>query len=200
MKIVDPLTGALGIRRAFPLDVAPLLMLDVPQAWIEQAQANRKKPFPWGGDYSQARTVSIEYGETVKEQGLHTRSGAHVAKAVVAYGGSARAGNVPGGNAFIVDPNFLSYDATPIEITVVVRRNPENDNAGFKLVYESPAGFKTAGTWYTVPDNQDWHTKTWQIDDPQFVNYWGFNFLLESDGNVYNKYLLRSVTVKKLAR
>ncbi|MHC5543103.1 hypothetical protein ACYOEI_33185, partial [Singulisphaera rosea] len=128
------------------------------------------------------------------------RSGSNVAQAVVAYGGSARAGNVPGGNAFIVDPGFLTYTAEPIEISVVVRRNPANDNSGFKLVYESTNGFKTAGTWYTVPDNKEWHTKTWVIDDPEFVNYWGFNFALESDGNVYNSYLIRRAAVRKVPR
>ena len=40
----------------------------------------------------------------------------------------------------------------------------------------------------------------WRIEDPQFVNYWGFNFNLESDGNKYNQYLIQSVTVTKLAK
>jgi hypothetical protein len=51
-----------------------------------------------------------------------------------------------------------------------------------------------------VPDNREWHTVRWTINDPQFVNYWGYNFALESDGNVYNKYLIQSVTVTKLDR
>jgi hypothetical protein len=101
---------------------------------------------------------------------------------------------------FAVDPEFLSYTTTPIEIEVVVRRNEMNDNAGFKLVYESKTGFKTAGGWFTVPDNKQWHTQRWRIDDAQFVNYWGYNFSLVSDGDVFNKYYLRSVTVRKLAK
>ena len=197
VRTIDPMTGHATTQRTVRLGTSPLLLLDVPSDLLEKAKDNQSKPFPWGRDYTADREVSIEFGETTIEKGLHTRSGAHLAKAVIAYGGSARAGNVPGGNVFIVDPNFLSYNQTPIEITVVVRRNPENVNSGFKLVYESPTGFKTAGGWYTVPDNKEWHTKTWRIDDPQFVNYWGFNFILESDGNVYNKYLIRSVTVKK---
>lgn len=200
VKIVDPLTGAESVHRSLPLSAAPILVLDPPEPLVALAKANRGKPFPWGGDFTAAREVSIEYGETAIEKGLHTQSGADVAEAVIAYGGPARAGNVPGGNVFIVDPNFLSYASTPIEISVVVRRNPANDNAGFKLVYESTNGFKTAGSWYTIPDNREWHTHTWRIDDPQFVNYWGYNFVLESDGNQYNKYLIRSVTVRKLSR
>jgi hypothetical protein len=144
--------------------------------------------------------VSVEYGEHATEKGLHTRSGAHVAKAVVAYGGPARAGDVPGGNAFLVDPGFLCYDAAPIEIVAEVRRNPANDNAGFKLVYESTDGFKTAGAWYTIPDNKEWHVAKWRIDDPQFVGYWGYHFTLESDGARYDKYLIRKVTVRRLDR
>ncbi len=133
--------------------------------------------------------------ETNVEKGLHTASGNAVAAAVEAYGGSARAGDVPGGNVFIVDPNFLSYTTVPIEITVVVRRNAENENAGFKLTYESTKGYKNLG-WYTVPDNKDWHTMKWKIDDAEFVGKWGYHFSLDSDGNKFNKYLIQSVTVK----
>jgi hypothetical protein len=29
------------------------------------------------------------------------------------------------------------------------------------------------------------------------VNYWGYNFRLESDGDTYNKYYLRGIKVEK---
>ncbi|QEL16270.1 glycoside hydrolase family protein [Limnoglobus roseus] len=200
VAIANPVTGNVVAATSYELTVAPVLVLGVPEPLVAQAKANAGKPFPWDGDYTDAQSVSITFGEKTIEKGLHTRSGSAVAEAVVAYGGSARAGNVPGGSVFIIDPNFLSYTPTPIEITAVVRRNPANDNAGFKLVYESATGFKTAGGWYTVPDNKQWHTVHWRIDDSQFVNYWGFNFNLESDGDKYNKYFLQSVTVTKLAK
>ena len=41
-------------------------------------------------------------------------------------------------------------------------------------------------------------TCTGQLHDAQFVNYWGYNFALESDGNTYNRYYLRSVEVRKI--
>ena len=86
----------------------------------------------------------------------------------------------------------------PIEITLVVRRNQANDNSGFKLTYESTDGSKNLG-WFTVPDNKQWHTKTWKITDAQFVGMYGFHFSLDSDGNQFNKYVIQSVTVKKVA-
>jgi hypothetical protein len=201
VQMVDVTTGESTSANHLTLTTAPTLILDVPEATLKQAQENKGKPFPWDGDFSKAQNVSLTMGEEPHgEQGLHTLSGESLAKAVVVYGGSARAGNVPGGNVFMVDPEFLSYTTTPIEIEVVVRRNEANDNAGFKLVYESTTGFKTAGGWYTVPDNKQWHTQRWRIEDPQFVNYWGYNFSLVSDGNVYNKYYMQSVTVRKLAK
>lgn len=198
VKIANPITGNVFAARSYELTASPILVLDVPEKIVAEARANKQKRFSWGGDFANAKSVSIEFGEATVEKGLHTLAGADVAAAVLAYGGSARAGNVPGGSMFTVDPGFLSYTTTPIEITAVVRRNQANDNSGFKLVYESTNGFKTAAPgWYTVPDNRKWHTITFKIDDPQFVNYWGFNFNLESDGNQYNKYLIQSVTVTK---
>jgi hypothetical protein len=188
------------LEAALMITAHALLLLDVPEELAREASANREKPFLWGGDYTRAASVSLTMGAQQVEDGLHTLSGDSAARAVVAYGGSARAGNVPGGNLFIVDPGFLSYAAEPIEIEVTVRRNEANDNAGFKLVYEAetPSGFKTASTgWYTIPDNKEWHTVRFRIDDARFVNYWGYNFALESDGNTYNRYLLKSVTVRK---
>jgi len=197
VRIVDPLTGKVTEAATYDLTIAPILVDGVPEKLVQQAKANKDKPFAWGGDYTNAKSVSVTFGEKNVEKGLHTQSAETIAKDVIAYGGSARSGGVPGGNVFMVDPNFLSYTSMPIEISIVVRRNEANDNAGFKLVYESTSGYKDLG-WYTVPDNKQWHTVKWKITDAQFVGMWGYNFLLNSDGNKYNKYYIQSVTVTKL--
>jgi hypothetical protein len=158
VSLVNPLTGEITRGESCELTTAPVFVLDAPTTLVAQAMANKGKPLWWGGEFSDAKSVSVTMGERNVEKGLHTLSGQAVAQAVVAYGGSARAGDVPGGNMFIVDPSFISYTSTPIEIAAVVRRNAANDNSGFKLVYESTNGFKTAGGWYTVPDNKEWHT------------------------------------------
>jgi polysaccharide biosynthesis protein PslG len=198
VKLLDPLNSDLVTSATHTLTATPVMILGVHESLLAEAKANQSKPLQWGGDYSQAESVSITMGEKQVERGLHTLSGDTLAQAVVAYGGSARSGNLPGGNLFVVDPAFMSYTTEPVEITAVVRRNEANDNAGFKLVYESTSGFKTAKPgWFTIPDNQQWHTIRWQIEDARFVNYWGYNFALESDGSQYNKYYLQSVTVRK---
>jgi hypothetical protein len=199
VTIVDPLTGTATPANSYALTTAPIIVTEVPDSFIAKAQANKNKPLPWGGDYSNAESVSITMGESTVEKGLHTQAGSKIASDVVAYGGSARAGNIPGGNVFMVDPNFLSYTSTPIEITLVVRRNPNNDPAGFKLTYESTTGFKNCG-WYTIPETPGWHTVKWKIEDAQFVSMWAFNFSLDSDGQQYDKYFVQSVTVTKLPK
>ncbi len=196
----DPLTGKTAPVGTFTLTSAPVIFTALPRRLVAEAKANRHRSMNWwGADYTHAPAVALTIGDNQASGGLRTLSGDAIAQSVVAYGGSARAGGIPGGNAFVVDPSFLSYTSEPLEITVVCRRNEANDNAGFKLVYESSTGFKTSGGWFTIPDNQSWHTVRFRIDDPQFVNYWGYNFTLESDGDTYNRYYLKSVEVRKLA-
>jgi hypothetical protein len=192
VQIVDPLTGKAAAGSAVDLTVAPILVLGVPENLVTQAKANKSKPFPWGGDYTDAKSVSVVMGEKNTEKGLHTMSGDAVAEAVVAYGGAARAGNVPGGNTFIVDPNFLSYTTTPIEISMVVRRDAAGHPAKLDLEYESTTGYKKA-PMYELPDDKEWHTVTWTITDSQFVNMYGFNFRFNR-----GSYLVQSVTVRKI--
>ena len=192
VPIVDPVTGKTTEAAVHELSVAPILIDGVPEELVKRAKDNKTKPFPWGGDYADAKSVSVVFGEKNVEKGLHTKSAESIAADVLAYGGSARVGSVPGGNVYMVDPYFLSYTTIPIEITVVVRRNAANDPAKLTLTYESTTGYKKAES-YEVPDNEKWHTHAWKIDDAQFVSQWAYNFTLNS-----GKYSIQSVTVKKL--
>ena len=194
VQIIDPSTGTVTQAAKHALTVAPILVAGVPDKLVAQAKSNKDKPFTWGGDYTDAKSVSVTMGEKNIEKGLHTQSAETIAADVVAYGGNARAGNVPGGNVFMVDPNFLSYTTVPIEISAVVRLNEKNEPAKLALEYESTSGYKKAEP-LDVPDNTKWHTLTWRIDDPQFVSSWAFDFRMTS-----GKYLVQSVTVTKLPK
>ena len=92
VQIVNPLTGAMTKADSYELTSAPIFVLDVPAKLVAQAKQNKDKPLPWGGDFTGAKSVSVTMGERNVERGLHTMSGSAVAAAVVAYGGSARAG------------------------------------------------------------------------------------------------------------
>jgi hypothetical protein len=194
VQLIDPVTGKSTRVSTHELTTAPILIDGVPESIVAQARSNKTKPLPWNGDYSDAGSVSITFGKTNVEKGLHSQSADSIAADVVAYGGNARAGTVPGGNVFMVDPNFLSYAQTPIEITIVVRRNEANDPAKLELEYESTSGYKKAPA-FNVPDNHQWHKATWKLTDIQFVSTWAFNFRINT-----GKYVVQSVTVTKLAR
>ncbi|GAA5484502.1 GH39 family glycosyl hydrolase [Haloferula sargassicola] len=200
LDFLNATTGRSGKGTSWTFDATPVFVRGLPDESFAGATPVSKSLPPWPGDpgnYDDSRSVMIDVTLDPPERGLHSRAGSEVSAAIVAYGGSARAGDAPGGNLFMVDPSFLSYDRVPLKITAVVRRKDPSVNAGFKLVYESPGGFKTAGDWKTIPEQDEWHTIEWRLDDPCFVNYWGYNFRLESDGPTYSQYLLKSLTVEK---
>lgn len=194
VEIIDPPTGRAVKASKYKLSMKPVIIPNIPEKYVTEAKANQGKPFPWDGDYTKAKSVSVTFGITNIEKGLHTKSAKTIAEDVVAYGGNSRAGNVPGGNVFMVDPNFLSYTTVPIEITAVVRRNAKNKPEKLVLQYESTSGYKKPEP-FEIPDNKQWHTKTWKIDDAQFVGTWAFNFRFNK-----GKYAIQKVTVNKLDR
>ncbi|WOB11363.1 hypothetical protein [Piscinibacter gummiphilus] len=191
MNVIDPQTGASRSVEAVQLTNSPLIIKpsqDVP-AWAASAWANASKPFPWGGDYSDATSVSLTASA---DRGLH----AGVASVRLVAGEPARDASLSAVQAFTVDPNFLSYTTRPIRITAEVRRNG-SAGAGFNLKYESTTGTKGIG-WNAVPAGDAWSTMSWVLNDAQFVGKWGYHFTFDSDSTQYSGYSIRSVTVTKL--
>ena len=202
VEILDPTTGASTKATKYNLTLAPVLVLNVPAKLVAQAKLNKGKPMPWGGDYSNAKSVSVTFTDKYEEKGLHTMAADSIAADVLAYGGNARSGEVPkGGNVFYVDPNFLSYDTVPLEITAMVKRNEKGEKISLGFEYETS---KTAREGYQrvepqeIPeDSSEWHKLTWKIDDCQFIGTWAFHFRIQADAK---KYRMQSLTVTRLDR
>jgi len=202
VRVVSPFTGKLtpiSARNPIALSNDPVIVLDISAQVVTQAQNDKNLPFSWGGDYSKAKSVSLSLGNNiVMENGLHHLSGDQSSRIVVAYGILALDCNLSPGQSFTVDPNFLCYSPEPITISISLRRKEDNSNAGFNLDYEGPNGWKTTGSWYTVPGNDQWYTYSVTLNDPQFVNMWGYNFNLNSDSLTFSKYYIRDITVTKV--
>ncbi len=201
VRVLEPVTGGVtNLSAGSPLGLtnAPVVILDVPSNLIAQARSNRELAFPWGGDYTDAGSISVTMGDPNTDSGLHQFDPDGSSTPVVVYGTPARDASPSSSQQFTVDPNFLCYTPVPIQITTVTRRNAANENAGFNLKYESRTGWKNAGGWYTVPGNAQWHTHTWTITDDQFVNIWGYNFRLDSDSTTHSRYYIQRVTVTKV--
>jgi len=194
---MDPLTGQSTSLQTATLTNMPMLFSALPASLIETAQSNRNLPFPWGGDFTGASMVSLSGdGET----GLHIRQETPI---VNAGGANALAMGENASVDFVVDPNFLSYDKVPLRITVSVRfrgdpADPAVPTPGFNLAYESVDGLKKhAIGWRTVPRDTQWHDISWDVDDPQFVGFWGYHLTLDSDSTWYSQYDLRSMSVAR---
>lgn len=197
VKVIEPLNGSHIQVNVLSLSNAPLIVLNVPAGLISEAEANKDKPFPWGGDYSRAEVASISMGNPNIERGLHQLNADVSSKPVVVNGGPARDCSIGSGVAFTVDPNFVSYTHTAMQISAVVRSISTNEHPGFNLKYESAGGRKGIG-WNFVPGADRWYTLTWTLNDDEFVGNWGYHFSFDSDSKEHSKYYLQSVTVTKV--
>jgi hypothetical protein len=191
VRTVDLHTGATTDKTTIDLTHSPVLVIGVPRDIVDQAQANRSRPFPWDGDYSTATSVSFSAAEGAK--GLHAL---HSSPLTTIDGGPAYNAALSASQAFTVDPSFNAYTAITLQITVVLRRNT-TASAGFNLRYESTTGYKSTGSWYTVPGSDKWYTQTWTVSDPQLVGKWGYHLSFDSDSTQNSNYSLQSVTLTK---
>jgi hypothetical protein len=197
VDILDPVGGHLIQSSVFSLSNAPVLVIGLPSHLVAQAETNRLRPFPWGGDYSGASAVSVTLGGPNIEAGLHQLNPDASSTAVSVFGSSARDCSKGSAVAFTVDPNFLSYTRAAIKISAVVRKISPADNPGFNLKYESATGRKGIG-WNSVPGSDKWYTLSWVIVDDEFVGNWGYHFSFDSDSTNYSRYYLQQVTVTNL--
>lgn len=197
---INPLTQETELSDTHQLPDHPMVYSEVPMSLVNEAAINVMKPFPWEGDYSNANEVVASAGN---EQGLHY---AGTPIEAVVDGETVWDIGFSNGNRFAVDPNFMSYDSEPIRITAVVRfKGDVNDstiaNAGFNLKYEKVDGLAytgRSGGWRTVPRDNNWHEIVWDVNDAQFVGFWGYNFSLDSDSTKHSQYYLKSIKVEKV--
>jgi hypothetical protein len=187
VRVIQPRTGTSAEADEVELTNAPVFIVGFPASRLAEARAQSGKPYPWGGDYSGARSVSWSAAEGAK--GLHP-----IGEAPVVDGGRDQGAH--GGQSFTVDPNFLSYETVPLKVTIVARRKGPKA-AGFNFKYESTSGWKGGLGWTTIPEGGDWQTLTYTLKDVQFTGKWGFHLGLDSDSTQNTAYLLRSVTVSK---
>ena len=170
---------------------SPSMIRGVPEELIDEARRNASKPLPWGGDYTDASSISYSAADGAK--GLHPLG----APNVITLDGSPAVDVSQGpGLTFTIDPSFCSYCAGPLVVTAVVRRNG-SDAAGFNLKYESTSGWQGTGSWYSVPGSDAWYTQSWTLDDAQLVGKWGYHIALDSDSTDNSDYSVQSVTVAK---
>jgi hypothetical protein len=196
-----------GARTTLPADQlvdlteAPQFITNVPAALVEQAMVNSGRPFPWSGDYSQARVVTTRLQTENLDLGMRQISPDTTLPVLVGDQSWRRTdfskANGEGHYAyFAVSPQFLPYGTAELEITAVVRRLARDKLAGVSLDYESQRGYVNAG-YFNIPDADQWQELTWKLKDANFVGGWGWNFRLSGIASP-NDFSIKEVRVRKL--
>jgi hypothetical protein len=192
---------AVAAGQELTLSDVPQFILDVPGALVDEAKANRSKPYPWSGDYARARTASVvlqdnNIDDGIRQINLDTTSVDGPADHSWRRTQFAR----PGGEGhyvyFATNPRFVSFGSKRLEITARVRRVATDKVAGMSLNYESRKGYVN-GDYRNIPAGEQWQELTWRIEDANFVGQWGWNFRLNAISSP-NEFLIKEVRVKKL--
>jgi putative heme-binding domain-containing protein len=188
------------------LTQAPVFVSELPSDLVKQAQANVGKPYPWGGDYANAKVVTCRLAATNTEDGLkqvNPKTTVIVNDLVESYRRPDFANPALKNEGryayFRVDPQFVPFGTKDLEITIVAKRLAPDKEAGMNLTYESAKGYRGAGTWWTIPKDDKWHENTWKVGDANFVGQWGWNFRFDANGS-RNEFLMKEVRVRKLER
>ncbi|WOJ91232.1 glycosyl hydrolase [Methylocapsa polymorpha] len=201
--VIDLAGGDSTLRagQGLTLTGTPLLLTKVPASLARQARDKAGKPFPWGGDYAKAEVVLSRLGAVNVDSGVK-QVDLQTTLSVTAGAESWRRTDFtrPEGDGryvqFRVDPQFVPYGTTNLEITAVVRRAAPETVAGMNIDYESLKGYRGGPNYQEIPGDEQWHELTWKVSDANFVGGWGWNFRLSALGSA-GEFDVKEVRVRK---
>lgn len=192
--------SAVAAGQELVLGKAPVLVTQLPAEMVKQAQSNLGKPYPWGGDYAHAKMVSCRLGATNAEDGVKQVNPQTTAVVNGLTESCRRTDFTKGGEGhyayFRVDPQFVPYGTTKLDVTIVAKRVARDKQAGMKLCYESAKGYREVEGWWTIPEGDGWQEHTWKLSDANFVGQWGWNFRFDGVGSP-NEFLIKEVRVTR---
>ncbi|WP_131989844.1 endo-1,4-beta-xylanase [Chthoniobacter flavus] len=178
----DYASKALEGGDAITLGDEPVFVSNYPASLTGPAEASREEPFPWGGDFSKAHTVSVDLGAAVPSAGVFQAGPQTNAIQTFADGTRGLLVGANQGMRFHVHPSFASIHQREYYVRVTVRRVAPG-NVGMNLHYEvadSHGGspYHNVGTWFSVKDSEGWQTFTWHVKDACFAKMWGYDIAL----------------------
>jgi len=148
VKVTDPLTGSsttFGAGKPLDLTDKPVLVANIPADIVAQAQVNAGKNFPWGGDYTGAKTVSIQLGDSNIDKGITQVNLDWTKPYKFADGSTGAVVSQPGKHdnqniKFVIHPSFADIKTHDYYLRVTARRISPNKTpesyCKMDLVYE----------------------------------------------------------------
>jgi hypothetical protein len=187
VELID-LAGAktpLAAGKPLTLGDAPIFVVGLPADVVKTAQSNAPKPYPWGGNYASATTVSVDFGAE-QPQGVFTLAKRSLHKFADGSQGWKLGANE--GSNFFVHPSFASLDAREYYIRLTVRRIGPG-GLGMNCVYEMADSqgrtpYKNVGDWFGATADEGWQTHTWHVTDACFSAMWGYDFCFRPEQSV----------------
>ncbi len=182
-------TGSkLKAGKPLSLTDAPVLVQGVPAEIVAQARANAAKHFPWGGDYSAEKAVSLDFEKPDGKKGVFqvgSRSLPEYMFPDTSKGIQIKANQSV---SFFVHPSFANIQTKEYYVRITVRRIVPG-SVGMNLNYEvadsqGRAAYKNRGIWFGLTDSADWQTHTWHVTDACFSKMWGYDFSLRPEKSV----------------
>ncbi|MEI9895399.1 MAG: endo-1,4-beta-xylanase [Chthoniobacter sp.] len=157
----------------------PIFVANLPADLTGEAASNRERAFPWGGDFSRVRTVSVAPGAAVPNAGIYQAGPLANPKVTFPDGTSGMLVSANQSTRFHIHPSFASILTREYNIRITVRRVTPG-NVGMNLHYEvadsqGGASYRNVGTWFALKSDEGWQTYTWHVKDACFAKMWGYD-------------------------
>jgi polysaccharide biosynthesis protein PslG len=186
---------SLSAGAALHLTSMPQLILDIPDALVQQAKSSKLQTYSLDADRRRSAEVSVRLQATNIGNGI-----TQIAQETTISDNESRRTNISRADGeghyayFLVNPQLVPFGVKEIQITATVRRLSRDRPAGFSIAYESQRGY--VDTSYSgIPEDEGWHEISWKLTDASFVGQWGWNFRLNAISSP-NDFLIKEVRVK----
>ncbi|WP_029630553.1 hypothetical protein [Zavarzinella formosa] len=192
VEIIDSLgrVASLKADQPFTLTDSPVIVTGIPAEFVSLAKANTGKNFPWGGDYSKAKTVSHKPGTAEPNDGVFLigQAGSPTVKFPDGSTGIVMKGDIEHSVRFYVHPSFASFQTKEYYVRATVRRLAAG-NVGMNLFYEvadsqGRSPYANVGKWFGASADSGWQTHTWHVTNACFSKMWGHDFALRPEQSI----------------
>lgn len=192
VQTIDSLSSfhsTLKAGQPLSLTDTPVFVVGLPVDRVDEARANSGKNFPWGGDYSASKSVSIQFGPTTVNNGV-MQTGHHSMPPYQFPDGSGgiELRDNPAAS-FYVHPSFASFKTADYYIRLTLRRTAPG-NVGMNFSYEvadnkgQGGPMRHSGGWFSLAADSGWQTYIWHVTDACFSKMWGYDFSFNPEKSV----------------
>jgi hypothetical protein len=192
VQMIDPLNNASSTLKSgqfLNLTDTPLFILNPPTDLLAQAKTNAPKPFPWGGDHSTAKTVTLQFGADPANTGITQLNRAATPAHQFSDGTPGIRIDHNQNVAVYLHPSFANLKTRDYYIRLTLRRLGPG-NVGMNLAYEiadnkgQNGPMRNSGGWFSLPENDGWQTKTWHVTDACFAKMWAYDLNFRPEKSV----------------